>query len=395
MTDAINSIFVFTLTRWLAETDGDLRRLGLLGACSSLSYALSAAVSGHLSDRFGRRRLIATGAVSFAAAYGLALHSLSLPLIYAEAALAGLAIALVFPPLIPLLNSGHLAGDRGRASTRPIILFCLSWNLGVISGNVTAGSLFPGGPELGLWIGLALCLVHLVVTLGLRVPPPSPGAVAAASLPALDGTAEIAPEPADPGVGRDVMRFFAIAGWAANVAASFAMSLVLFIFPRLLTSLDVPAPVHGAMIMSVRVSVIAVYFLLHFTGFWRYRLTPAMIAQLAAVAGLGLLGTASGTPALTAGVMLIGVMMGYNYFTSIFYSTTGFDEHRRGLATGLHEVTLAIGFTGGAFGGGYFGALLGMRAPYLLCAGIVAVSLSLQALAYAVFRARTRSTQTR
>ncbi|MFH1570353.1 MAG: hypothetical protein ABIL09_20345, partial [Gemmatimonadota bacterium] len=102
--------------------------------------------------------------------------------------------------------------------------------------------------------------------------------------------------------------------------------------------------------------------------------------------GLAVLSTAVSVAALTAGVMLVGVMMGYSYFSSIYYSTTGFAEGRRGLASGVHEGTLAVGFTLGSLGGGYLGAALGVRAPFQVGIAVLAASAALQVLGYAWFR---------
>ena len=167
LSDLCNTLFVFTGTRYLAEHDGDLMHLGILGVCVSLSYALSAAVVGHLCDRFGRRRLIALGSLMLASANAAALQTMDTPWIYLEYALSGVAVSLIFPPLIALFSEeqGGTRGDHGRSSTRPLILFCLSWNLGVVSGNLTAGAVFAIDPQLCLKLGIGLCMAHFTLTM--------------------------------------------------------------------------------------------------------------------------------------------------------------------------------------------------------------------------------------
>ena len=394
--DFCSSLFIFTCTRYLAERDGDLMHLGVLGACGSLSYALSAALVGHLCDRCGRRRLIALGAVLLAASYAAALRSMAVPWIYLEYALAGVAFALIFPPLIALLSTRddgrESRGDRGRSSTRPLILFCLSWNLGIVCGNVSGGLVFAVDPRLSLKIGIGLCLAHLALTLlnahAAHRHRPEP----VAPVPTLDGIAELTPEgqPAGRWQPIPVLRLFAFTGWVANLSSAFSISLVLYIFPQLATSLGISAPMHGAMVMTARISVVSMYILLHFTSFWRYRIEPGLLAMLCAMGGLGLLSSTASVPWLTTGILLTGVFMGYNYFSGIFYSTTGF-AGRRGLAVGVHEATLAIGFTAGSLGGGYAGATLGVRAPFQVCVGVVACVGVLQVVSYLVLRRRSAS----
>lgn len=393
----------------MAETDGNLVRLGILGVCFSLTYAVSCAVFGHLSDRLGHRRLIAAGAVVFSFAYGLARYSMEVPLIYLEGILGGISTALVFPALIALLSlSDGPEVKRGHHQTRTLILFCLFWNMGVVSGNVTGGWLFARGPQASVALGLVLAALHLTINLGSgawawwhhatagghgvlqRGDAGGLGESSPGGLPLDDPVRSLASEHAanEPEVTPARQRFFALVGWLANISGCVSMSLLLYVLPRLMTELGISAPVHGTVVMSSRLAIVCTYLVLHFTGFWRYRLGPALAAQSVSMLGLLILSLAESVAMLTAGVMLVGVMMGYTYFSSIFYSTTGFSEKRRGLASGLHEGTLAAGFTAGSLGGGYLGSAYGIRAPFQVGIAVLALSVIVQISAYARFRRR-------
>ena len=48
------SLFIFTVTRHLAEQDGNFISLGIFGSCLSLPVALCAALFGHFADRLDR-----------------------------------------------------------------------------------------------------------------------------------------------------------------------------------------------------------------------------------------------------------------------------------------------------------------------------------------------------
>jgi DHA1 family multidrug resistance protein-like MFS transporter len=108
ITDFVQALFIFTATRYLAEQQPGSMSLGVLGACNFLSYALSSAVSGHVSDRFGRRRLIASGSVVFAASFVVALQSLDPPLVYVATMLSGAAAGMIFPPVIAMITAGQV-----------------------------------------------------------------------------------------------------------------------------------------------------------------------------------------------------------------------------------------------------------------------------------------------
>jgi len=380
VTDFVQALFIFTATRYLAEQQPGSMSLGVLGACNFLSYALSSAVSGHVSDRFGRRRLIASGSVVFAASFVVALQSLDPPLVYVATMLSGAAAGMIFPPVIAMITAGQVHGDHGRAASAPLIAFCLWWNAGVFFGQSGGGLLFGAGTQVCLVIAMLAAGMIAPLVIGLR-----------RVEPAAAGTAE--PETKAPPARSATPRFFAVAGWFANIGCAFTMSLVLFIFPKLATSIAIPAETHGFMLGAMRLLVIGVYVLLHFTTFWRHRMWPSLASQAIAVCGLLLLAKADGVVPLTAGLMLAGVMTGYVYFSGMFYSTTSFKNERKGLASGLHEATLAIGFTGGSLGGAYIADAMGVRAAFEVAIAVLLVFMALQFLARVFVHGRNSAAQ--
>ncbi len=387
LTDVTSSLFTFTVTRHLAEQGNDAMQLGIAGACGSLGYVISAAVFGHLSDRVGSRRLIGTGSLLLAAVFASALFGMELPRLYYLVTASGLVLGLIYPPLIALLatvQSGSAGSGKedARAATRPLIRFCLSWNFGLICGQLTAGTLFAVDPRLSLVVGLAGAMGVFFVLLSTR------GMAVASS-------ADNAPPPREPEAGEvtdlhpSLRLFFAAAGWASNVVVASAMALVNYHFPQLATQLGISAPVHGGMLATLRVTIVCVYLSMHWTSFWRYRLPPAVFMQIAAIGGLLLLSRGTGALALLPGLVLVGCMMGYSYFSGIFYSTTGLGPRRLGLASGLHEAALALGFLLGSLGGGYISQQAGIRYPYLICLGVLSVFVVLQTLVFWVVGRRS------
>lgn len=166
--------------------------------------------------------------------------------------------------------------------------------------------------------------------------------------------------------------------WLSNAAGSLSFSLVVDLFPSLALELGISPPLHGSMLALNRTAVIGTYFLMPRFTFWRYRLWTAMAAQAIAMTGLAILGYARSTPALAFGLMLTALMLGYNYFASICYSTRAFRLERKGTVSDIHEASLALGGGLGALGGGLIGAAYGVRAPYRPCVVLLALFVAVQ-----------------
>lgn len=181
---------------------------------------------------------------------------------------------------------------------------------------------------------------------------------------------------------------FVYLAWLSNVAGALSFSLIVHLFPFLAHELGISPPVHGAMLAINRLLVVGVYSVMYRFPFWHYRLWTALTAQALAAAGLCILGYASSVPILTLGLALIAGMLGYNYFASIFYSTSAFGSDRKGMASGIHEATLAFGGGVGALGGGFLGTLYGSRTPYRLCVLLLLASIVIQITIFVASRSR-------
>jgi predicted MFS family arabinose efflux permease len=116
---------------------------------------------------------------------------------------------------------------------------------------------------------------------------------------------------------------------------------------------------------------ILTYLVMHRSSFWHHRFSTALAAQAVAVVGLVSLVFAETETALTVGLAGVGLLVGYNYFASIYYSTTSTADDKKGAASGMHEGTLGLGIAMGSLAGGYVGNVLGPRAPYVLSACLI------------------------
>lgn len=351
--------FLFSITRWLAETGSSTIHLGLFGACASVSYAVSGPFAGWISDRFGPRRVMLCGALAAILVLVTCALWRSRPVFYAMAIACGIAVSLIYPPLIAWLT------EDGKDTSRRLFLFCIAWNAGVIAAQMTSGWLYVVRPELPL-LASVIPMAGIAVLMWRGRPGTSETAVR------RTGPTETDHDPSPRA------RVFVYMAWLSNAAGSLSFSLVVHLFPSLALELGISPPLHGAMLALNRTAVIATYFLMYRFTFWRYRLWTALAAQAIAMTGLAILGFARSTPVLTFGLMLTALMLGYNYFASIYYSTRAFRPERKGMVSGIHEASLALGGGLGALGGGLIGAAYGVRAPYRLCVVLLALFLAVQ-----------------
>ena len=358
--------FLFSITRWLAETGSSVWHLGLFGACASVSYAVSGPLSGWISDRFGPRRVMLCGAVATILVLLTCALWRSRPVFYAMAVACGIAVSLIYPPLIAWLTQDE------EDTSRRLFLFCIAWNTGVIAAQLTSGWLYVLRPELPLLASVIPMAGIVVLMLRARRLDASARAVHAPAAPE-DAAYDSSPR----------ARAFVYMAWLSNAAGSLSFSLVVHLFPALALEEGISPPLHGAMLAINRLAVIGTYFLMYRFTFWRYRLWTAIIAQAIAMVGPGLLGFAHSIAALTIGLVLTALMLGYNYFASIYYSTRAFRPERKGMVSGIHEASLALGGGLGALGGGLIGATYGVRAPYRLCVVLLALFVAVQ---WAIYR---------
>ncbi|MFN0170235.1 MAG: MFS transporter [Bryobacteraceae bacterium] len=368
-TDYAYFAFLFAATRLLAETGGSQWQLGIFGACTSVSYALSGPLAGAVSDRWGRRRVMLTGAIGTIAVLAVGATWASRKLFYVMAAVGGVAVALIYPPLIAWLT------EETRDLGGRLYRFCLAWNFGVIASQITGGWLFSIHPSLPMATAI-VPMLGVVLLIAVWKPDPSPKA---AAVP----IAETAPTPET----RKALAFVYLA-WLSNFAGALSFSLIVHLFPFLAHELGISPPVHGAMLAINRLLVVGVYAVMYRFPFWHYRLWTALTSQAFAAAGLFILGYASSVPVLTFGLTLVAGMLGYNYFASIFYSTSAFGRERKGIASGIHEATLAFGGGVGALGGGILGTVYGSRTPYRLCVLLLLASIVIQITIYLASRSR-------
>ena len=374
LTDCALILFVFTGTRVLAEEKADTRLLGALGAAFFLTSALSNAGSGWLSDRIGRRVVSVSGALCLIGALSLValFHGGGWPF-YAAYICVGLAVGQIYPPVIAQLSQG----TEGRDASRRFLFFGLAFNWGIVCGQVGGGWLYYHlGRQAPLLVAIGMACGTLLCLLLLRIPGEH------------DASGARSNEKLEPDE-RGEAQLFTRLGWAANFAGMFSMSVLWFVFPDLAVEQKMTPIVHGVVVGAGRATVMGVYLVMHLWSFWQFRFRFSFLTQCLGVTGMIIVAVVSDPWAFGLGVVLLSLLMGYNYFGSLFYNRRANVDARKGRAFGINEASLGLGATGGSLLGGWAAGSWGIRAPYWIAAMLI-MSLLLVQLIVIVPRVRGR-----
>jgi MFS family permease len=370
LTDFASFVVIFAVSRGLAESHVETWYLGMVGAGISFAAGIASALGGLLAHRFDGRVVFLAGASLIV--QGVAVCALTEPRSYLFLAnywLVGVGLGFLYPVLIGWLNQGDDPHTNHSGVSRTLIVFCIAWNIGMMSGQLTAGSLFSRGPHWIYGTALAAALVNflLAVIAVRRVVPLS-----------LSLSSSTPPEP----TALELAAGFKRLSWIGNLGGVFGGSMVIHLLPDLAVSIGVQPENHGVLLACWRVVIIATYLLMHLSAFWHYRLSASLGSQFLAVVGLVVIARAESAETLLIGLALLGQLVGYNYFSSLYYSTAGSSHESRALAAGIHEATLAFGMAIGTIAGGLLGSWVNHRMPYMMAAGVVVVLMALQSAAW-------------
>jgi len=370
LTDFASFILVFVISRGFAEDHASALFLGILGAGLSLAAAIGSIGSGSLAHKLDARRVFVSGAVLIVVGImACACIPRATQLFIAFYWLVGIGLGLLYPPLIGWLNQDEDAHTNRRGVSRVLIIYCIAWNAGMMFGQLTGGSLFALGPSWSYAAAILIAVLNLglvIVAAGWVVP----------KVRQVDDASESR---------RSKLKLatvFKRLSWMANIGGTFGGSMVIHLMPDLAVQIDVSPDRHGFLLAEFRLVVIATYLLMHTFTFWHYSLLAGVASQALGAIGLMLIAQANSVNNLMIGLALLGQLIGYNYFSGLFYSTAGSDNEGRTLAAGIHEATLAGGMAMGTLIGGVLGTFVSARSPYWLAATCVLILIFLQTAAW-------------
>lgn len=325
---------LYLIPIFLEELGASYTEIGFIGGVRAAPYAFLPIAAGYLADRLDKSKLYLMSA--FFAAAGAALLYPSQALL--DAALANLLIGthMVFywPVAEAIIAEALSESARWSAYTR----FSVAWSLAYLTGPLIGGFL-------ATVLGLRGVFLLAAILSGLAVP-----------VIASMGRLEPAARPRSKPIGkRAVLTLSPL--YLSALIFTIGLASLLALAPPYLQDLDWGVAGIGALFAGFGAARAAAYFALSRSG--RLPTTPLLLSAAAAEAlSLALISTGAPIPILLA-LPLFGAVNGA-YFTAAFdVLSRRAPEGLRGLAIGLFEAIIGVGFIAGPVAAGPLMDLMG------------------------------------
>ena len=351
--DLISGIYYLATPLLLIELRANPVELGLLGTIIAAFHMGLSNVTGRLSDRLGRRRLIVTAPAFFVTSCTLMIFAREVWFILALSVLNGICLSMFWPTF-----QAWIADRRDGADlARDIGIFNMSWTAASLTGPVVSGFLYSLYPRLPFLVAVAIGITVILVTrASLYDKPVQP------SRPPQ--TEEKEPS--------DWHRHFLYAIWLANFANWFLIGNARYQFPKLARELDTPSSLIGLLMGCISFAQFLGFFILRKSHFWHFNKSSLFGAQaLGGVAAL-LIFFSSAKVCFALALILIGLSCSITFYSSLYYAVHLM--RKKGKGTGLHESIVGSGLLIGPLLGGLAADTAGLRAPYLLCVAVLCLA---------------------
>ena len=348
--DLVLTIFYLATPLALIDLKASPVELGLIGTITSSVQMGLANLLGSLSDRLGRRHLILTAPVIFAASCLLMTVAGQVKVVLLLSALNGLGLALFWPSLQAWIADFQ----TGPGLARDIGSFNMSWTAAHLVGPISSGFLYSLHPHLPFFVAAAISLMlfFLIYT-------------------SLYDRKHQKREKGEP-LEADALnwqRGFLYAIWVANFTSWFLLGNARYQFTKLARELAIAPHIIGLFMGCIGLSQFFGFFILRRSNRWHFKKLHLMGAQLLAVAGTLLIFLFSEQFLFATAFIMIGISSSVTYYSSLYYTVHLLKKKGRG--TGIHESIIGSGALLGPILGGIAAQYGGLRAPYLLCTAIL------------------------
>ena len=339
---------------------------GLLVAVATACYTLLAIPMGKLSDRIDRRQMLYAGCLL------LAVVGLLLPYCSKQIHLLlvfpciGISMSLFWPAY-----EAWLAEREGEGKLlHRVMLFNLFWSTGLTLGPAFSGYLYQDSNPFRPFY---LSSLFGIITIGVITICKSKQRTANTSEDS-NTSQTLFPSVKTRNSYLNIAR-------CANFASYFTLGVLRWLAPKLTKEMGIPPSMFGNMMLALG-GIQPIAFLFLGTGYstrWHYRLSPLIIVQVLSIVSLVCIGMIQNNSIWICAFIVIGISVAFTYFNSLYY---GLDRHDdMGNKSGWHEAVLGLGSLLGPLLGGYVSdSEYGAQSPYILCAGVICISIVVEIL---------------
>ena len=360
---------LFAVFRWIAEKNppAESLQLGLIPALGSIAYFFTCRLTPRLGGRLAGRKLPALGMLIGLSTFVLLAVNRSVWTLYLLWPAMALSWGLIFPSLTGWMRYGR----SGRNLRSMLFLYSFAWMSGITFGAFLGSRLYglSAGDEGARYVYLAAIGIQLVC-LALLLLPGRSSDMRKGKIHKDD------PEQVDSNLASAFMQV----GWIGNTLIMLFGVVLLNLFNKVATDLQFSPEVHGWLVVVYRSSAVITAGLMFLSLFWHYRWWSFLVAEGLAVVGLCLIGVTNDYWLFMLGFVLVGLMLGHNYYAGVYYSLVGVSSSdatgQRGRAA-LNESFFSVGSIAGAGLGGLI-AWYSVRLPYFLVGGIGVAALVVQ-----------------
>ena len=324
--------------------------LGYYGFANGLLYTICALFSGRLSERFGRRSVLAVALALCTASALLAIWSRTPRSFFLPMALWGFSMGMIWPGVEAAMADGQTTRQIKRAAG----LFNYAWLSGLVVGPVIGGLLYQRHHALPIWLGAGILLAFLVILF-------LPRAMEIARWGRggdFDHEERIQP---------DKRALFVRLAFIGNITSYFFIGAYRALLPEYATPLGIADWRYGLLLGANMGGMILANALLIRWHRWHYSLRFLVATELAAAALLALFATVDSYGLLVAIAALLGVPSGVTYYSSMYYGMA--QNPSKGTHCGYHEAFIGVGQILGPLCGGLIIAATGVPRAYMaICA---------------------------
>ena len=121
----------------------------------------------------------------------------------------------------------------------------------------------------------------------------------------------------------------------------------------------------------------AVFIYARYGQRWQYKLWPLLLVQGGAAAASLVVASTQNVGAFAAAFVMLGINAGLAYVSALFYALHGRQEGK-GRSSGFHEAVVGSGVFMGPLVGGLVAQYVNVRAPFVVCAGVLLLATAVQ-----------------